>query len=137
MAGTMAKFLSIYEGLYTISKKLAANVYILWNPTTSKERGQYHAYDFQKYKKQENEERRDKNIEGNVPEELSQKGKREWAQFKRKLQRCRTPVVDMKFWIRIAMSQSNAILTLRRPMRLKKKKISIKHLLRDPDSFQR
>lgn len=48
--GAMAKFLSLYEGLYKIMKKLANNVYILWNEKQDRERGQCHANGLRKYR---------------------------------------------------------------------------------------
>ena len=48
-AGRVAKFLALYEGPYTIKKKIARNTYILTNTNTIKERGQFHATDLKHY----------------------------------------------------------------------------------------
>lgn len=38
LTGAMAKFLSLYEGPYQIKKRIASNVYILWNEAQDRER---------------------------------------------------------------------------------------------------
>ena len=48
-AGRVAKFLALYEGPYTVKKKIAQNTYILTNTNTHRERGQFHAPDFKHY----------------------------------------------------------------------------------------
>ena len=48
-AGRVAKFLALYEGPYTVKKRIARNTYILTNRNTLKERGQFHATDLKHY----------------------------------------------------------------------------------------
>lgn len=45
----ISKFLSLYEGSYKLEKKLSKNTFILINPKTNTERGQFHSSLFKKW----------------------------------------------------------------------------------------
>ena len=48
-SGRVAKFLALYEGPYTVKKRIAQNTYILTNTNTQRKRDQFHTTDLKHY----------------------------------------------------------------------------------------